>query len=157
MWCSTDPDPAPVLVAGAWSRPIAQAIITNPVERDTMTTTIRADNPLAHLAPAVLTRCRERVTAGEALTVDLLGECLRDVVKHEAELILNLMGESTSLLYSDEREEVLEALAVSIYHKCRAQADHAPPRENPRWVALRRELGREPTVVEFLTWHGGAS
>lgn len=43
-----------------------------------------------------------------------------------------------------------ENLTRRVYDRLRGA--HAAPAENPRWVACRAELGREPTETEFILW-----
>lgn len=105
--------------------------------------------PLAHLTPFVVVIARKRVEAGEALTPEMMAECIKQAVEEDnarCEMVLG-MGDGARRLYPDQRRELITALGHHIYDTIPKGA----PKMNPRWVALERHLGRKPTTIEFLT------
>lgn len=98
---------------------------------------------LAHLAPFVVVLATARVEAGEPVTPQLVEECLRQAVEEDNARCVRVLN-----MRPAEQAVVVEALAAGVYA---AIPKDGPVRYNPRWEALARHLGRQPTALEFLT------
>ena len=102
-----------------------------------------APDALKHLAPFVVLLAQERVAAGEPVTPQLVDECLLQAIAEDSARCVRVLN-----MRPAEQAAVVEALAAGAYA---AIPKDGPPRYNPRWEALARHLGRQPTSLEFLT------
>ncbi len=93
----------------------------------------------------------DRVLKGETLTPELMVACIRQAVDEDNKRCMRFSSpcDYESGMRGEERRAVVEALSLAVYN---AIPKTGEPAYTPRWIQCAKEMGREPTTLEYILW-----
>jgi hypothetical protein len=102
-------------------------------------------SPLGHLEPFVTDKVIARMRDGEALTAELIGECLREAADEDNRRCLEV----------ESRPELAGVIAEGLYNTLRHLTPDRPVAWNPKWLRCAKALGVEPGELrnlDYISW-----